>query len=277
MRRRRALSLLRGLAAVALASLPGRRLLAADQVGRLVDALENARSFKVRIQAAVLLARLRDPRAGEALSRSAAADPAAIVRAVALRQLLKSALGDRTPLATARLAAQRATSDPDASVRRQASTSLAELDRAAGGGRSSSRLAPRGGPTTVAVGVIGDRTGRASPALRERMKSEMRALLSRQSSIQVLDGPSGVSFLVDGTISRLTLSLGGPEVEAVCAVELVVSRPPRGIVTVASGEAIVQRPRSHYQAVLRDKMEQEAMENAVRSAHENLAQFLEHQ
>jgi hypothetical protein len=129
----------------------------------------------------------------------------------------------------------------------------------------------------VAIGVIGDRTGRASAALRERMRAEMRALLSRQSRIQLSDGTAGVTFLVDGTISRLSLSQGGPDVEATCAVELVVSRPPRGIVTVASGEAIVQKPRAHYRAILRDKMEVEAMENAVRSAHENLATFLEGQ
>jgi len=274
MRRRRALSLLRALAAVALASFPARRLLAADQVARLVDALEGARSFKMRVQAAVLLARLRDPRAPQALSRAAAADPVAIVRAAAVRLLVKSALGDRVSAAIARQAAERALADPEASVRRQATASLAELDRS---GRAVTRPAARSGPTTVALGVIGDRTGRASAALRERMRAQMRTLLARQSSIQLMEGTTGVSFLVDATISRLVLSQGGPNVEAICAVELVVSRPPRGIVTVASGEAIVQKPRSHYQAVLRDKMEEEAMENAVRSAHESLAQFLERQ
>jgi hypothetical protein len=270
------LCLLRGLAAGAAASWPGRWLLAADQVARLIDALEGARSFKVRVQAAVLLARLRDPRAVEALIRASASDSVAIVRAVALRQLVKSALADRAPLAAARQAARRALGDSEAMVRRQAVASTAELDRS-GSGRPATRPQPRSGPTTVGLGVIGDRTGRASPALRERMRAEMRSLLSRQSGIQLLDGTAGVSFLVDGTISRLTLSQGGADVEATCAVELVVSRPPRGIVTVASGEAIVQKPRSHYHPVLRDKMEQEAMENAVRSAHENLARFLEGQ
>jgi hypothetical protein len=223
----------------------------------------------------VLLARLRDPRASEALSRASASDPVAIVRAVALRQLAKSALAERAPLQTARQALERALADSEPSVRRQAAASLAELERSPA--RAASRPAARSGPTTVAIGVIGDRTGRASTALRERMRAEMRALLSRQSRIQLSDGTAGVTFLVDGTISRLSLSQGGPDVEATCAVELVVSRPPRGIVTVASGEAIVQKPRAHYRAILRDKMEVEAMENAVRSAHENLAAFLEGQ
>lgn|SRR6185436_8363078 len=273
MRRRGLLCLLRGLVVAGAGWFPWRLLMAADAVARLVDALYGARSFKVRVQAAVLLARLRDPRASEALSRASASDPVPIVRAVALRHLAKSALADKAALQTARQALNRGLADPEASVRRQAATSLAELDRAAG---PRARAQPRG-PTTVAVGAIGDRTGRASRALRERMRAEMRALLGRQASIQLIDSTSTVSFLVDGTISRLSLEQGGRDVEAVCAVELVVSRPPRGIVTVATGEAIVQKPRRQYQPLLRDHMEIEAMENAVRSAHENLARFLESQ
>src|SRR3954468_18342456 len=124
MRRRRLLSLLRGLAACA-AALP-LPLQAADAVSRLVDALNSSRSFKVRVQAAVLLARLRDPRAAEALSRASASDPVAIVRAVALRQLAKGVLADRLPLQVARQAMNRALNDSEAMVRRAATTSLAE-------------------------------------------------------------------------------------------------------------------------------------------------------
>src|SRR5438045_7743784 len=104
MRRRRVLCLLRGLAAAGVALFPLRPLFAADAVARLVDALDSSRSFKVRVQAAVLLARLRDPRAAEALSRAAASDPVAIVRAVAVRHLARSALAERAPLQIARQA-----------------------------------------------------------------------------------------------------------------------------------------------------------------------------
>jgi hypothetical protein len=140
--------------------------------------------------------------------------------------------------------------------------------------RAAGRPTRAAGPTTVGIGGIGDRTGHASRALRDRMRAQIRSLLEREPSLQLLDGNANVAFLVDGTISKLALSQGGPDVEAVCAVELVVSRGDRGIVTVASGEAIVQKPRSHYQPMLREHMEQEAMENAVRGAHENLARFL---
>jgi hypothetical protein len=274
MRRRRVLCLLRGTAAsavlVALASTAQ-----ADSVAKLVDALNASRSFKVRVQAASLLARLRDPRASEALVGASASDPEPVVRSLALKLLSKSALSERMAVQTARQACGRAQRDSDASVRRHAAACLSELDHAVPAApRLVTRPAPRNAVTTVAIGAIGDRTGRASRVLRERMRAQMLSLLGREPRVTIGDASGEVSFLVDGTISKLSLSLGGPDVEAVCAIELVVSRPPRGIVTVASGEASVQKPRAHYQPILRDRMELEAMENAVRSAHENLARFL---
>jgi hypothetical protein len=136
MHRRRALGLLRGLAAVAAASLPGGRLLAADRVARLAGVLGGARSFKARVQAAALLGRTGDPRAYAALSQAAASDKVAIVRAAALRELTRSALDEHAPLRLVRLALSRGLSDPEAVVRRQATDSLTELDRGGGGERA---------------------------------------------------------------------------------------------------------------------------------------------
>jgi hypothetical protein len=275
MRRRRLLWLVRGLAAITLVSFLVRRALAADAVAKLVDALEGSRSFKVRVQAAALLGRLHDPRAGQALARAALSDPHPVVRVVALKLLGKGALSDRVGLPIARQALTRAQGDRDPSVRRQATASLAELERAADPPTRAAVSPSRGGSLRVAVGSIGDRTGRASRGLRDRLRAEIKALLQREGNLQIAEaGEPGVGFLIDGTISKLSVSQGGRDVEAVCAIELVVSRPPRGIVTIASGEAIVQKPRPYYQAVLREKMELEAMENAARSAHENLARFL---
>jgi hypothetical protein len=271
MRRRRWLWLARGLAVAASLFLfcPSSR---ADAVAKLVDALNGARSYKVRIQAAALLGRLRDARAGQALVRSAASDSSPLVREIAVKLIAHSPAGERLPAGSVRQALKQALSDDDSGVRRQAAASLAELQRSAG---AHAARPVRTGPIVVAVGSVGDRTGRASRALRERMRAQMRGLLQRQSGLQLAElGAGDVVFLVDGSISKLTMSLGGPDVEAACAVDLVVSRPPRGIVTVASGEAIVQKPRRYYQPVLRERMEEEAMDNAVRGAHETLAQFL---
>jgi hypothetical protein len=200
------------------------------------------------------------------------------VRVVTLKLLARGAAAGRLPVSVARQALNRALQDSDAPVRRQATTSLAELDRGNADPGLSARAAPRPSAVNiVAVGSIGDRSGRASRALREQMRAQMRALLAREPRVQVSDSQTGVTFLVDGTISRLSLSQGGPTVEMLCAVELVVSRPPRGIISVASGEAIVQKPRAYFHQAARERMEADALEHALRSAHENLAQFLANQ
>lgn len=206
-----------------------------DPVGRLVDVLGTARSFKVRLQALALLARNSDPRAHQAIGRAAVSDRHPMVRKVALRILAKNPGG-------------------------------ATLS----GGKAGRRA------TLVAIGNMGDRTGRSPRVFRDRMRVELRLLLEREPAVKIAEASAapGVSYIVDGTISKLDLATGGPDVEAVCAVDLVVSRPPRGIVTVASGEAVVQKPRRQFQVALREKMLEEALENALRSAHENLARFL---
>lgn len=267
-------SLVSGLAAVIV--LLGRGVTPAlagpEAVSKLIDTLANARSFKVRVQAATVLARMKDPRAPQALARASASDPHPIVRVLSLRLLAKSAANDKSLSPQVRVTLNRALDDRDPGVRRQATASLAEMDARAAA--AAARTRPRGA-TVVAVGHMGDRTGRASPAFRERLRAEIVSLLARDPRISVADKPTaaGVTFLVDGTISKLDFA-SGHEVEITCAVELVISRPPRGIMTIASGEAIVQKPKSFYKPAQREQMQQEALDNAVRSAHENVARFL---
>jgi hypothetical protein len=173
----------------------------------------------------------------------------------------------------------RAMGDRDPVVRRQAATARAELDRSIAPPPPPPRPPPPraapGGALLVAVGAVGDRTGRAGRSLREKMRAHMLDLLGRQPRVKVaaLDDPN-LTFLVDGAISRLQVGPSGADLEALCAVELVVSRPPRGIVTVASGEALVQKPRTQYRPAAVDGMQEEALEHAVRGAYENLVTFL---
>jgi hypothetical protein len=275
-RRRR---LLLGLVAVGAGPWFSGTVQAADAAARLIDALTGARNFKVRAHAATLLARVKDRRTLPALMRAALEDPHPAVRATSVRLLARVARGDTAAAQQARPVIGRAMGDREAVVRRQATASLADLERsfpAAPPPRAVAR-GPRG-PTVVAVGSIGDRTGRAPRAIRERMRALMLALLEREPRIQVaaMTAPQ-VTFLVDGTIARLQVGPSGGDLESVCAVELVVSRPPRGIITVASGEAIVQHRRAQIRPGVVERMEEEALENAVRSAHESLAQFLKAQ
>jgi HEAT repeat protein len=270
-----------------MASVPRRRVLpwlgvlalpwrvdGADAVGRLIETLGSARNFKLRAHAATLLARLKDQRSLPALMKAAAADPHPAVRAVAVRLCGRMARGDVAAAQKVRPAIARGLGDRDPAVRRQATAALADLERSFPSSVAA-RPPARSATTLVAVGTVGDRTGRAPRAVRERMRALMVSFLEHEPRIQVaaMTAP-GVAFLIDGTIARLQVGQSGAALEALCAVELVVSRPPRGIVTVASGEATVQRPRAQFHPVAAERLQEDALENAVRSAHESLAQFL---
>jgi hypothetical protein len=256
-----------------------RPVLASDDIRRLVDALAGASSYKVRLEAAYVLARQKDSRVLPALAHAVTSDPNPLVRSVVLRLLAKNPGGDATD-DRARAAIRRALNDSQPEVRAQAARSLAEM--AAFGEEPTPRppaARPRpGGSLLIAVRAMGDKTGRARPELRERMKSAVIGNLRSEPRVAVAEGMgTEVSYVVDGSIARLE---HGPRprdiVESTCAVELVVSRPPHGIVLVASGEASVQKARSQFRPVLREPMDAEALDYAVKSAHENLAKFFAH-
>lgn len=247
---------------------------AADEVGRLLDVLGEARSFKVRVQAINVLSRLRDSRIAPALGRTATADRHNYVRLYALRALAKYTRDDPGNERT-RSVLQRAQRDRRSDIRREAARLLADLATRGRAARAQAATAP--GPVVVAVGAISDRTGRARPQLRLLMRNALISNLRGVRQVSVVSSlaiDARPSYVVDGSIARLTHGTSGTDVETACAVQLVISRPPRGIVMVASGEASVLRPRAQFRPPMRDAMESEALEHAVASAHENISRFL---
>jgi hypothetical protein len=247
---------------------------AADDIARVIENLRTGRSFKVRIQAATVLARLRDRRVVAELGRAAVNDRVPTVRTYVLR-LLASAPGGEVDDEGARTAIKRALSDRRAEVRLQAQRSLAELDR-----RRGAAVRPAGPPPGQSQGVVvtvrgmGDRTGRAGPAVKNALRAAILSSLGRTRGVRIAEtADPGVNYAIDGSIAKLSLVTNGGDVESTCGVELVVSRPPRGIVLIASGEATVIEPRASFRPDRRASMENDAVEHAVRSAHENLERF----
>src|SRR5690349_14065314 len=109
---RRRESLLCGLAAIVAVGLGSRSARAAQEaVSKLVDLLSTSPSFKVRVQAASILGRMKDPRAAQALVRASSSDPHPLVRVLALRLLAKNAASDRNAAPVARVAFTRALDD----------------------------------------------------------------------------------------------------------------------------------------------------------------------
>jgi hypothetical protein len=247
---------------------------AADEVGRLLAVLGDARSFKVRVQAITVLSRLRDSRIAPALGRSATSDRHNYVRLYALRTLAKYTRDDPADERT-RNVLQRAQRDRRSEIRREAARLLADLSTRASAARA--RPATASGPLVVAVGSISDQTGRARSQLRTVMRNALIGNLRGVRQLSVVNSlaiDARPTYVVDGSIARLTHGTSGTDVETNCAVQLVISRPPRGIVMVVSGEASVLRPRTQFRPPMRDAMESEALEHAVASAHENVSRFL---
>jgi hypothetical protein len=240
------------------------------------DSLAHDRSFKVRVDAALVLGRLRQTRSIPALI-GALRDPNAAVRASAAQAL--GMIG--SPIA--RDAVRKASQDPSPLVRHVAKRTLKQLDdgRASGGGDDDSRpepvgpaIRPRGGRRpSIEVKQMGDRSHHASPALRSHMRDFLVDQL--RPAGDVAPEHQG-NFAVDGVIRELGMTTTSDgDVEVSCAVQLMVSRQPGGgVFMLTSGEASVQKPKRQWRPQQTPGMELEALENAVRAASEDLVRKL---
>jgi hypothetical protein len=243
-----------------------------DRVARAAETLRTGRNFKVRVQAASALARMQDGRVAEELARAAVSDRNAVVRTLTVR-LLGKLRGDEVDEGVVRAALERALKDRRAEVRAAAQQSLALVARQGRGDPAPAGPVGRPGEVLVAVRPMGDRSGRASAAVKAAMRAALLANLQRDRGVRVVDGNAAANYVIDGTIARLVLNSAGMDVESTIAVELVVSRPPRGIVLIASGEASVTEPRMSFRPERRAGLEAATIEHAVKSAHENLSRF----
>ncbi len=231
------------------------------------QSLGRDRSYKVRVDAALVLGRLRQDRSVPALI-GALRDGHPAVRATAARSLGLIGNPDaRGPLT-------RAMQDGHGMVRRMAREAQKGLDLREQQEREATRR-QRARPTFV-VKSIGDRTRKATPALRGYMRDVLAGQLQVVGDVQ--DESLQTGFVIDGVINDLSLSTRPDLVEVRCAVQLVVSRNPGGgVFLLTNGEAVVQKPRSQWSPQQRTRMEMDAVENAVRGASQDLVQNLRQQ
>ena len=87
----------------------------------------------------------------------------------------------------------------------------------------------------IVVGRMGDRSGQASAPVRDRLRREVVGNLRTTRRVEVAEAAEdGAAYVVDGTIKRLALSQGATDVELAAQVDLVLSKPPRGILMVGA-------------------------------------------
>ena len=218
-----------------------------DSFTSATQALAGDRSEKVRTQAALVLGHTLDSRATPFLIQ-ALGDRSPVVRAMAAKSL--GDIGDdgaRAPLATA-------TGDSSPLVRRHAAAALQAIGE-------------RQAATIIDVKPMGDRTHKATPELRQRM----RRFVAWELKGWKKHAPAG--YAVDGAIKTLSTSARSDLVEVKCGVQLVLSTGSgKAIVMMSSGEAIVQRQKRQFRPVMQPAMELDALEHAVRGASDELRQ-----
>jgi hypothetical protein len=242
---------------------------ASPRIDEVEDALAHDRSYKVRVDAALVLGRLRQTRSIPALI-GALKDSNPTVRASAARSL--GLIG--SPIA--RDAVAKAMYDPVPLVRKMAKEAMKQL-----GGDVDTETPPAPTPGAPAirpragkklsfeVKQMGDQSNKANTALRSHMRDFIVAQLRPYGDVDPNEKQG--MYAVDGVIKELTTSTRGSDVEVNCAVQLVLSRQPGGgVFLLTSGEATVQRPKRQWKPQQKSGMEMEALENALRSASEDL-------
>ena len=260
------LLLLVEVAMVAFATAPARAQ--APQIDDVEDSLIRHPSYKVRVEAALVLGKLRQQRSVPALI-AAARDSHAAVRASSVRAL--GLIGDPA----GRDAVVAALHDPVTTVRHMARDAL----RGLGGIDDSTPRQPgepgirrrSGGRTPLSIEVkpVGDPEQQAGPMLRSHMRDFLVEQLRPLGDVSPAEGQA--TYAVGGVIKNLSVARGGPDVEVICAVQLVVMRQPgNALFLMTFGEARVQKPKRQWRPQLLASMELEAVEGAVRGASQDL-------
>jgi hypothetical protein len=228
------------------------------------ESLGRDSSFKVRVEAALILGRLHQVRSVPALV-GALKDPEPGVRAAAAESL--GEIGSPLP----REALVTALGDPEPPVRRAARTALRRLGSDEGAPEPGQPdIRRHAGPTTsFEVKPIGDPGHHAGPVLQSHMRDFLIDQLRPFGDVE--PGDRRGTYTVDGVIKSLSVETSGRDVEVSCAVQLVVSKQPAGgVFLLTTGQATVQKPKRQFRPQLRPSMEMEALEAAVRGASEDL-------
>jgi HEAT repeat protein len=256
-------------ALLALAAAPARAQ--APQIEDVEDSLLHDPSYKVRVDAALVLGKLHKPRSIPALA-AATKDAHPAVRASAVRSLGLIAAPEARDAITAALR------DPVPAVRRmarEALRSLGDLDDTVPREAGEPGIHRRPAKLSIEVKPVGDPQHQAGPILRSHMRDFLVEQLRPLGAVSPDEGHP--TYAVDGVIKHLVVSRGGPDVEVTCAVQLIVMRQPgNALFLLTSGEGRVQKPRRQFRPQLQASMELEAVEVAVRGASEDLISQLGH-
>lgn len=212
----------------------------ASEQMRLITALRQHPSPKVRLQAAASLARVGDAAAVPALGEALAGGKTPALRAMAAEALGR--IGHPSALPYLRSGVR----DRDPFVRSRADRAL-------------SRLSVPEEPG-VMVGRLGDRTGRAPAALVEAMRAQI------QDRIRGARG----RYTIEGSITSLGRRRRHDGVEVTCEVSLVLVAQPRGTIVGMTSTSATVEYLGGTAATPWERLQREALGRAVGGAYDSL-------
>ena len=209
----------------------------AGKVEDVAKILREDSSYKVRVQAALVLGKLGDRNAVGALAK-ALNDENNTVRAVAAQ-----ALGRLGAPEAAEHLKRALTKETDKFVRSQLERSLAGLGREGGESNSKARIYLEFGPFS---GGSKSATGGSLETLRKALQQKLGSLKSVTFSLSPEEKATfakngRLGFLIDGNVTQLDESMVGGAVEVNCDVKVMVARwPSKSIILWTSAGAAVQ-------------------------------------
>ncbi len=233
----------------------------ADSVTTLIDQLKNADSDKVRLSAAINLARLGDPRAILTMVTAIGNDSSASVRsacAVGLSKLVTGATdSSRKRLAIAALT-KAASSDDSDSVQGQARKALAAIGVAVAPSSPSNPTSSGGsGGIYVNIGPMSSKAGTNDAKFQALMVKTAHQTMSKVASSMMTTWPGSppskaaltakrvAGFFVDGTLNEVKIKESGSSSTISCKVNmLIASFPDKAMFGFLNGGASVQASAS---------------------------------
>jgi hypothetical protein len=249
----------------------------------LVELLRNSGNYRVRVQSAQSLGRIRDPSTVQPLVESLR-DEHPAVRAAAALALGRIGSPDALPQLR-RLAADQSQPAEVVSQAQGAIEQIGTMNRMSGGSSASSSASSTSTRFYVGVGEMGNTTGRRSGELEKTLERLVRDELARSGGIKlaparetpsqtkrVLQGKSWTGYYVQGSVTRLEEVSG--QIHAVISI-MILSNPERDLRMMLQGRGTAAisgqaNPSPSEQRSLEDS----AIEGAVRGAISRLTEQL---
>ena len=258
--------LISGLSPLALAAAPP------GKIDELCRALLEDPNYKVRVQAALVLGKLRDVSAVPSLAR-ALDDPNKTVRAIAAQAL--GQIADPAALEPLKALLRR---ESDGFVRKETEKAVALLGSAGGGAvNKHAKIYLNFGPFTGGVKSAGADDAKA---IRDALARELGKLpvvtLSLGNNDPKAFGKSGLmGFYIDGNITRLDDLPASGSSETSCDVKVMVARwPTKAIILWTNAGASLQsgsRPRD------KENARHDCLEASAGQLSEDLSKFFKSQ